>query len=142
MTQKASAGDTVRIHYIGTLDNGEQFDSSVGSEPLEFILGSGHVIAGFDAAVDGMAVGEIKDVRIPAEEAYGPHREEMVLTIPREQLPPTDGLSVGQQVQMSQGEQAFTATVSAMDDDSITFDANHPLAGEALNFNLQLMEIR
>lgn len=87
MTQKASAGDTVRIHYIGTLDNGEQFDSSVGSEPLEFILGSGHVIAGFDAAVDGMAVGEIKDVRIPAEEAYGPHREEMVLTIPRTVAP-------------------------------------------------------
>lgn len=142
MTQTAKSGDTVRVHYIGTLDNGERFDASVGGEPLEFTLGSGQVIPGFDNAVDGMTVGETKDVRIPADEAYGPHREEMVIEIPKAQLPPTDDLNVGQQVQMSQGSQTFYATVSEIGDEDVTFDANHPLAGEALNFNLKLMEIR
>lgn len=142
MTQQATAGNTVRVHYVGTLDNGERFDTSVGGDPLEFTLGSGQVIPGFEEAISGMEVGETKQVRIPAEQAYGPYRDEMVLELPREQLPDNVQLEIGQQVQMQQGEHIFVVTVEKIDEDAITFNANHPLAGEALNFELRLVEIQ
>lgn len=142
MTQQATAGNTVRVHYVGTLDNGERFDTSVGGDPLEFTLGSGQVIPGFEEAISGMEVGETKQVRIPAEQAYGPYRDEMVLELPREQLPDNVQLEIGQQVQMQQGEHIFVVTVEKIGEDAITFNANHPLAGEALNFELRLVEIQ
>jgi peptidylprolyl isomerase len=139
--QKAAAGDTVRVHYVGTLDNGVQFDASLGSDPLEFTVGTGQVIPGFDAAIEGMEIGESKQVRIDAENAYGPHHEEMVLQVPRAQLPVVEDLQVGQQVQMKQGEHNFYAVIQDVDDETVTFDANHPLAGETLVFELELVEI-
>jgi FKBP-type peptidyl-prolyl cis-trans isomerase 2 len=142
MTQQATAGNTVRVHYVGTLDNGERFDTSVGGDPLEFTLGAGQVIPGFEEAISGMEVGETKQVRIPAEQAYGPYRDEMVLELPREQLPDDVELEIGQQVQMQQGEHIFMVTVEKIGEDAITFNANHPLAGEALNFELRLVEIQ
>lgn len=142
MTQQATAGNTVRVHYVGTLDNGERFDTSVGGDPLEFTLGAGQVIPGFEEAISGMEVGETKQVRIPAEEAYGPYRDEMILELPREQLPGDVELEIGQQVQMQQGEHIFVVRVEKIGDEAITFNANHPLAGEALNFDLRLVEIQ
>jgi peptidylprolyl isomerase len=142
MSQRANVGDTVRVHYVGTLDNGERFDASVGSDPLEFTLGSGQVIPGFEQAIAGMEPGETKQVRIPPEEAYGPFRDEMVLAVPREQLPGDVELESGQQVQMQQGEYTFVAVVEDLSEEQVTFNANHPLAGEALNFDVKLMEIR
>jgi peptidylprolyl isomerase len=142
MTQQATAGSTVRVHYVGTLDNGERFDTSVGGDPLEFTLGAGQVIPGFEEAISGMEVGETKQVRIPAEEAYGPYRDEMILELPREQLPGDVELEIGQQVQMQQGEHIFVVRVEKIGDEAITFNANHPLAGEALNFDLRLVEIQ
>jgi peptidylprolyl isomerase len=142
MSQKANVGDTVRVHYVGTLDNGDRFDASVGGDPLEFTLGSGQVIPGFEQAIAGMELGETKQVRIPPEEAYGPYRDEMVLAVPREQLPGDVELESGQQVQMQQGEYTFVAVVEDLSEEQVTFNANHPLAGEALNFDLKLMEIR
>jgi peptidylprolyl isomerase len=141
MSQAANVGDTVRVHYVGTLDNGDRFDASVGGDPLEFTLGSGQVIPGFEEAITGMEIGETKQVRIPAEQAYGPYRDEMVLAIPRDQLPGDVELETGQQVQMQQGDYTFIAVVEDVSDGAVTFNANHPLAGEALNFDLKLMEI-
>jgi peptidylprolyl isomerase len=138
---KAKSGDTVRVHYTGTLDNGQQFDSSRGGDPLTFTLGEGNVIAGFDQAVSGMEVGDEKRVTIPAEEAYGPRREELTLRMPREELPNDLELYEGAQLRMEQGEQVMIVTVRSVDDESVTLDANHALAGEALTFDLQLVEI-
>src|SRR5688572_12457797 len=98
--RQAKQGDTVRVHYTGTLTNGMPFDSSVGREPLEFTLGEGGVIAGFDDAVTGMTVGQVKTVTIPADEAYGGRRDEMVLTVPRSQVPPNMSPEVGQQLRL------------------------------------------
>jgi peptidylprolyl isomerase len=138
---QAKSGDTVRVHYTGTLDNGEEFDSSRGGDPLTFTLGEGNVIAGFDRAVSGMNVGDEKRVTIAAEDAYGPRREELTLRVPREELPTDLQLYEGAQLRMEQGDQAMVVTVRAMDAESVTLDANHALAGEALTFDLRLVEI-
>jgi peptidylprolyl isomerase len=138
---QAKAGDTVRVHYTGTLDNGDQFDSSRGGDPLTFTLGEGSVIPGFDRAVTGMAVGDERSVTIPAEDAYGPHRDELTLRVPRAELPSHLDLHEGAQLRMEQGDQVMVVTVRALDDESVTLDGNHPLAGEALTFALQLVEI-
>jgi peptidylprolyl isomerase len=138
---QARAGDTVRIHYTGRLDDGEVFDSSSEREPLEFTLGGGEVIAGFDEAVTGMAPGEAKTVVIPAERAYGPRRDEMVGTVPRAQFPPAIEPAVGQRLQMQREGQPFVVTVTEVTDDAVVLDANHPLAGRALTFDLRLVEI-
>ena len=138
---RAKRGDTVRVHYTGTLDNGEQFDSSRGMDPLTFTLGEGAVIQGFDDAVDGMAVGESKRVTIPAAEAYGARRDELTLRIPRSELPTDLELEVGSQLRMEQGAESVVVTVRDMDEGSVMLDANHPLAGEALTFELELVEI-
>ncbi len=137
----ASRGDTVRVHYTGTLTGGEEFDSSRGRDPLEFTLGGGQVIAGFDDAVTGMAPGEAKTVVIPAEQAYGPRRDEMVGEVPRAQFPPKIEPRVGQQLQMQQNGQAFAVTVAEVTDLVVRLDGNHPLAGKDLTFRLELVEI-
>jgi peptidylprolyl isomerase len=138
---RAKRGDRVRVHYTGTLDNGEEFDSSRGTDPLTFVLGEGSVIQGFDGAVEGMEVGEEKRVTIPADEAYGARREELTLRLPRSELPPDLELEVGTQLRMEQGEEAVVVTVRDIDEGSVMLDANHPLAGEALTFDLRLVEI-
>ena len=140
--EQAKTGDTVRIHYTGTLNDGSVFDSSEGRDPLEFTLGEGQVIPGFEEAVAGMAVGEEKTVTIPADEAYGRTRQELVLTVPRAQLPAGMSPSVGQQLQLMQGTEAFVVTVREVRDDAVVLDANHPLAGQDLTFELSLVEIR
>ena len=138
---RAKRGDTVRVHYTGTLDNGEQFDSSRGTDPLTFTLGEGAVIQGFDDAVDGMSVGESKRVTIPAADAYGDRRDELTLRVPRSELPTDLELEVGSQLRMEQGAEVVIVTVRDMDEGSVMLDANHPLAGEALTFDLELVEI-
>jgi peptidylprolyl isomerase len=138
---QAKQGDTVRVHYTGTLDDGQEFDSSRGLDPLTFTLGAGSVIQGFDDAVTGMAVGDEKRVTIPADEAYGPHRDELTLQLPRSELPSDLELEQGTQLRMEQGEQSIVVTVRDLDDDTVTLDANHPLAGESLTFDLRLIEI-
>jgi peptidylprolyl isomerase len=138
----AKSGDTVRIHYTGTLDDGTQFDSSAGREPLEFTLGSGQVIAGFDEAVTGMTVGDKKSVRMEADQAYGERREELVQEVPRSALPdeikPEEGMAL--QSQSPEGH-IMNLLVTSVADETITLDANHPLAGQALSFDIELVEI-
>ena len=138
---EAKPGDTVRVHYTGTLDSGEVFDSSEGREPLQFTLGAGQVIPGFDEAVEGMQPGDEKRVTIPSGEAYGPRRGELTLVVDRGQFPPDIDPQVGQQLQMSSGEQVFVVTVVDVSDAGVTLDANHPLAGQDLTFDLSLVEI-
>ena len=138
----AKDGDTVRVHYTGTLKNGEVFDSSSGRDPLEFELGSGTVIPGFEAGVMGMEVGEKKSITIPCKDAYGERDEKMFLKIERAQLPedmdPEVGMTLGMNTDTGQ---AIPVKVAEVTDESITVDANHPLAGEDLNFELELVEI-
>lgn len=137
----AKAGDTVRVHYTGTLGDGSVFDSSEGRDPLEFTVGSGQVIPGFDQAVSGMSPGDERRVTIPADEAYGSRKDDLVIVVDRAQLPPDIDPAVGQQLQLSQEGRAFVVTVTDVAPDSITLDANHPLAGEDLTFELQLVGI-
>jgi peptidylprolyl isomerase len=136
------SGQKVKIHYTGTLDDGSQFDSSAGRDPLEFEMGAGMVIPGFEKGVQGMEVGEKKTIHIPAEEAYGERREEMIMQFERSQLP--DGLEptvgMGLQMQGPQG-QPVAVMITAVDEENITIDANHQLAGQNLNFELELIEI-
>lgn len=138
---EAKNGDTVRIHYTGTLEDGSVFDSSDGQEPLEFTLGSGEVIPGFEAAIQGMEPGQKKEVTIPSGDAYGAHNSEWVLVIGREDFPDHIEPEVGQQLQLSQRGQSFVVTVTGVTEASVTLDANHPLAGKDLTFELELVEI-
>ncbi len=139
---QAKSGDTVKIHYTGTLADGTEFDSSAGRDPLEFALGSGQVIPGFDRAVDGMAIGESKSVTIEPEDAYGERHEQLVQEVPRSALPDDMEAEVGMQLQsQSPDGQVFQLVVTAIGDDSITVDGNHPLAGHALNFDIELVAI-
>ncbi|MEX2535354.1 MAG: peptidylprolyl isomerase [Trueperaceae bacterium] len=138
----AQSGNVVRVHYTGRLDDGSVFDSSEGRDPLEFTLGSGQVITGFERAVSGMAVGETRSTRIPADEAYGPRREDLLLEVEREQIPEGIELSVGSQLQLQQGDgQTVPVMVAQLDGESVTLDANHPLAGQDLTFELELVEV-
>ncbi|HBO13784.1 MAG TPA: peptidylprolyl isomerase [Halieaceae bacterium] len=140
--KQAQAGDTVRIHYSGTLNDGTQFDTSEGSDPLEFAVGSGMVIAGFDKAVEGMAVGESKSVKIPPEEAYGPRHEQLVQEVPKSALPDDIAPAVGMQLQGKSADgQVMNLVVTDVGEAEITVDANHPLAGEELTFDIELVEI-
>ena len=139
---QAKAGDTVKIHYTGTLEDGTQFDSSEGRDPLEFELGSGQVIPGFDKAVEGMSVGEEKSVTIASDDAYGPHNQQMVQEVPKTALPanlePKQGMALQAQ---GQDGQPINLTVTEVGEESITVDANHPLAGKALKFEIELVAI-
>lgn len=139
---QAKPGDTVKIHYTGKLDDGTVFDSSADREPLEFTLSGGQVIPGFEQAVVGMAPGESKTEKIPMEQAYGPYRQEMVIQVNREQLPPDLDPEVGLQLQIQQPNgQAIPVLVTEVTNGQVTLDANHPLAGEDLTFDIELVEI-
>ncbi|MBI4340109.1 MAG: peptidylprolyl isomerase [Chloroflexi bacterium] len=130
-------GETVTVHYRGTLDSGEQFDSSAGKAPLSFVVGAGQVIKGFDDAVRGMKVGQKKTVRFEAEQAYGPRQEQLVFNVPRAQAP--EGLAAGDGVTLGDG---FPAVILEVTTDTVRVDANHPLAGQALTFEIELVGIR
>ncbi len=139
----AKSGDTVKIHYTGTLDDGTQFDSSAGRDPLEFEVGSGQVISGFDKAVEGMAVGDSKNVRLEPDEAYGPRHEQLVQEVDRSMLPDDLDPREGMALQSSSPDgQVMQFMVTAVSEQSITVDANHPLAGQALSFDIELVDIK
>lgn len=135
-------GDKIKVHYHGKLRNGETFDSSEGREPLEFTVGGGQVIKGFDEGVKGMKVGDKKTVEIPVADAYGEKQQEMVIEFPKEQFPADMKPEVGMQLMMSNNNgQNFPVTVAEVKDDSVVLDANHPLAGQDLIFDLELVSI-
>lgn len=138
----AKNGDTVRVHYTGTLSDGTMFDSSRDGDPLEAILGQGLLIPGFEAALVGMEEGDAKTVTIPPGDAYGDHQEELVFTLPRSEVPahlkPEEGMLV--QLSGEDGEE-LEAVITDVSGDFITLDANHPLAGETLTFELEMTSI-
>jgi len=136
------AGNKVKVHYVGTFDDGEVFDSSRQASPLEFEVGAGQVIPGFDRAVAGMKVGEIKNVRIPEAEAYGPYNPNMVFKTDQSQFAAGVTPEVGQRFQAETPDgQPLLLVVKSVSDDEILMDANHPMAGKDLNFELELVEI-
>lgn len=138
----AKSGDTVRINYTGRLTDGTQFDSSLGSEPLQLTLGTGEVIPGLDAHLQGMAPGTRSTVTIPPEAAYGPRREDAIQTIERASVPPDLDLAVGKQLQArTSAGTTLPITIIDFDDNIVRFDANHPLAGRELVFDVELLEI-
>ncbi len=140
--QQVKSGDKVKIHYHGTLSDGTIFDSSLQREPLAFEVGSGAVIPGFDAGVTGMAVGEKKTINIPFMEAYGPVQEEYIMEFPKERFPEDMVPEVGMQLNMSNGAgQNFSVTIVEVKEEVVILDANHPLAGKDLIFDLELVEI-
>jgi len=141
--QQVKKGDTVKVHYHGRLVNGETFDSSEGREPLEFEVGGGMVIEGFDNGVTGMAVGEKKTINIPAAQAYGEANEDMIMEFPKERFPADMVPEVGMQLNMHNGSgQQFPVVIVEVKDDVVILDANHPLAGQELIFDLELVEIK
>ena len=138
----AQIGNRVRVHYTGRLDDGEVFDSSEGGTPLSFTIGNGQVIPGFENGVIGMSEGDTKTVHIPSADAYGDHRTDGVIQVPRGEFPPNMPLEVGTSVQGQQSSgQTVTFTIQAVSDESVTLDANHPLAGKDLTFDLTLVSI-
>ena len=139
---QVKSGDKVKVHYHGKLTTGETFDSSAGREPLEFEVGSGMVIKGFDDGVTGMTVGDKKTINIPFDEAYGPRNPEMVIDMPKERFPEDMEVEVGMPLVMSDGQgQQFQVTIGEIKETSVILDANHPLAGKDLVFDLELVEI-
>ena len=139
---QAKNGDTVTVHYTGKLEDGTVFDSSVDRDPLQFTLGEGLLIPGFEQAVLGMSPGESKTAAVSADQAYGPHREEMVVEIDRQEFPPHLQPEVGQQLQLPQSDGRMTRLiVTDISEQMVTLDANHPLAGRDLTFDIQLLEI-
>jgi peptidylprolyl isomerase len=140
--QEAKTDDTVNVQYTGKLQDGTVFDTSEGDEPLEFTLGEGQLIPGFEQAVLGMKVGESKTVTIPVDQAYGPHREELVQIVPREQLPEDLKPEVGLQLQSTRSDgEVMVVTVTEVSETTITVDANSPLAGKDLTFEIELVGI-
>ena len=139
---KAKKGDTVKVHYTGKLTDGTVFDSSRDKEPMEFQLGQGQLIPGFEQAVTGMKPGDAKTVNIPPDEAYGQRREELTQKVPRQQLPADIEIEVGQRFQAGEQEgHPMIVEVSEIGESEITLDANHPLAGKDLAFDIELLEI-
>jgi peptidylprolyl isomerase len=141
-TGQAKNGDTVQVNYTGKLADGTVFDSSVGGNPLEFTIGKGLVIPGFEKAVMGMKIGEKKTVTIPANEAYGPSRADFIFEVPREKLTNVTNPQVGQQLKSTQNDGSLiTAIITKVTDTIVTVDANHALAGKDLTFELELLKI-
>ncbi|MCR9017244.1 FKBP-type peptidyl-prolyl cis-trans isomerase [Aquiflexum gelatinilyticum] len=138
----ATKGNAVKVHYTGRLTDGTVFDSSSNREPLGFVLGDGNMIKGFDAAVNGMAIGEMKSVTIPSLEAYGEKREDMMIDIPMDQVPADIKPEIGMELSLqNQAGQPVPVKVVHVDEEKIVLDANHPLAGEDLIFDITLVEI-
>jgi peptidylprolyl isomerase len=139
---EVKTGDTVRIHYTGTLTDGTVFDSSNGRDPLEFVVGSGQIIGGLDKALPGMQVGEKKSVPVPCLEAYGESNPDARQSIPRSEIPPHIPLDLGAQLQVqTQTGQTMVVVVAEVTDTEVTLDANHPLAGKDLVFDIELVAI-
>ncbi len=141
MTQVEN-GDTVQIHYTGTLQDGTKFDSSEGRDPLAFEVGSGQIITGLDKALPGMTVGDTKTVNVPCDEAYGQPNPDMCHAVPREGIPEDIPLEVGGRLQMqTQDGQVVPVTVKDVSEAEVTLDANHPLAGEDLTFKIEVVGV-
>lgn len=139
---KAKSGDTVKVHYIGKLEDGTVFDSSESREPLKFKIGAGQVIAGFEEAVVGMDTGDTKTMKIPSDRAYGPHREDMVIEIDRDKLDTDMVPRPGELWQISRdNEDPIVVMVKEVDEEKVKLDANHPLAGKDLTFDIRVEEI-
>lgn len=139
----AKNGDTLLVHYTGTLDDGTVFDSSTGGEPLEATLGEGMLIPGFENALIGMSAGEKKTVTIPPEDAYGEHLDELVFPMPRADVPSHVRPEPGMLVQLAmENDEEFDAVVIDVDDETVTLDANHPLGGETLTFELEIVAVK
>lgn len=138
----AKQGDTVHVHYTGRLDDGTVFDTSEGRAPLQFVLGTGYVIPGVEKAVEGLSEGEQVTTKIEPEEAYGPRSDELVLDVGLDQFPGDGAPEVGQRFQMTTGDgQQTMVTVTGVAEEVVQIDANHPLAGRSLNFDLELVKI-
>ena len=142
MPATAKPGDTVAVHYTGKLADGSVFDTSKDRDPIQFVLGQRRVIPGLDKAVAGMSPGETKTAEVPADEAYGPHKPELMVEFPRDRIPPGVSADVGQELQLQSADgRAMPAVVVEKSDAAITLDANHPLAGKDLTFELELVEL-
>lgn len=140
---QAKEGDTVKVHYTGKLKDGSVFDSSESREPLEFTLGSGNMIPGFEQAVVGMDAGDKKTTEIPVTQAYGEKREDMIISVPRENVPGDIDPEVGQQLAIQQeGGQQVPVTVTEVTEEKVVLDANHPLAGKDLVFDIEVVEVK
>jgi peptidylprolyl isomerase len=139
---KAKKGDVVKVHYKGTLNSGEQFDSSEGRQPLEFTVGAGQMIAGFDAAIPGMTVGEKKTIRIAPAEAYGEINAEAIIEFPKANIPPDMKLEPGMKLQLrDEAGRPIPVVVAEVKEEVVILDANHELAGKELIFDIELVEI-
>lgn len=140
---QAQAGNTIRMHYTGTFSDGAVFDSSEGRDPLEFQLGAGQIIPGLDRAIAGMTVGEKKQVTVAPADAYGERDDTRIQEVPRAQLPEDLPTEPGTQLAMRTPEgHTMPVTVAAATDDTVTLDANHPLAGRELTFDVEIVEIK
>ena len=139
---QATKGNKVKVHYTGTLEDKTVFDSSREREPLEFTVGAGQMIQGFDDAVLGMKVGETKNVTIPSDKAYGPKKEEAMVNVPKSQLPEGMTPEVGMQLEATQQDgRKQVLVVAKVEEEEVVLDANHPLAGKDLIFDIELMEV-
>ena len=138
---EAKHGDTVKVHYTGRLDDGNVFDTSADRDPLEFTIGAGQVIQGFDQLVMGLSPGEARTQKIAAEHAYGPHLKEMEVEVPRAEIPEKMNPKVGDQYQLQGDGQTIRVLVTSVSETSVTMDGNHPLAGKDLTFDVSLVEI-
>jgi FKBP-type peptidyl-prolyl cis-trans isomerase 2 len=140
--EQAKQGDTVKVHYTGKLENGTVFDTSRNRHPLQFTIGRGQVITGFEQAVVGMNTGESKTTTVPVDQAYGPRRQDMIITMERSQLPPDLNPNIGQRLELTQmDDQKVLVTVTGITTTTLTLDANHPLAGKSLTFDIELFGI-
>ena len=139
---EVTSGDTVSIHYTGTLKDGTVFDSSNGRDPLEFTVGSGQIVPGLDKAIPGMTIGDKKTVEVPCDEAYGPHNPQAQQAVPRAEIPADIPLEIGGQLQVGTPQGPLIVTVAEVTDEQVVLDANHRLAGEDLIFNIELVEIK
>ena len=139
---EAKNGDTVKVHYTGKLDDETVFDTSAGREPLEFTIGEGRLIPDFEQAVIGMSPGESKTIQVLSSNAYGPHREEMIIVVDRKDFPEDLEPKVDQRLEVRQQDgEVFAVTVTEVSGTKVTLDGNHPLAGKDLTFDIQLAEI-
>jgi peptidylprolyl isomerase len=137
----ANDGNTVKVHYTGKLEDGTEFDSSKDRAPLEFTIGTGMIIPGFEQAVIGMSPGEAKTAKIAAAEAYGPHRQDQVFVVERSKFPDHITPQLGQRLEIRQTEGTIDVTVTSVTESDVTLDANHPLAGQDLIFDIELVEV-
>jgi peptidylprolyl isomerase len=138
----AKNGDTLRVHYTGTLPDGCEFDSSRGREPLEFVLGQGLLLPGFERAVEGKKAGETVSVVLPPDEAYGPRNEDLILAVPRNDLPAHITPKVGLRLRLALDDGELEAVISRVTGEEVELDGNHPLAGETLRFQIEILDIK